>query len=92
LARPARLANASAGTNPANAHFSITACTNQAVTAAIAFIDDTAWTPIRYPRAVFDEQLSWWISDAEVAEIPSPPSPHVQSPNRSPPVDHASCP
>jgi hypothetical protein len=70
LARPARLANASAGTNPANAHFSITACTNQAVTAAIAFIDDTAWTPIRYPRAVFDEQLSWWISDAEVAEIP----------------------
>ncbi len=53
-----------------HAHFSITARKNQAVTAAIASIGDTAWTPIRYPRAVFDEQLGQWVSDAEVAEIP----------------------
>jgi hypothetical protein len=49
--------------------FSITARKDRAVTAAIASIDEQAWTPIRYPRAVFDEQLQQWVSDAEVAEI-----------------------
>lgn len=53
-----------------HAHFSITARKNQAVNAAIASIGETAWTAIRYPRAVFDEQLGQWVSDAEVAEIP----------------------
>jgi hypothetical protein len=38
------------------------------VKAAIAIIPDTAWTPIRYPRAIWDDQLRCWISDAEVAE------------------------
>jgi hypothetical protein len=52
------------------ARFSITARKDRAVTAAIATIPDTGWTPIRYPRAVFDEQLQCWVSDAEVAEIP----------------------
>jgi hypothetical protein len=52
------------------AHFSITARKNQAVVAAIGSIPDTAWSPIRYPRALFDEQLGQWVSDAEVAEIP----------------------
>jgi len=52
------------------AHFSITARKDRAVTAAISSIPDTAWTKIRYPKAVFDEQLGQWISDAEVAEIP----------------------
>ena len=28
-----------------------------------------AWTPIRYPRAIWDDQLAAWISDAEVAEM-----------------------
>ena len=28
----------------------------------------TAWTTIRYPKAVFDEELDQWVSDAEVAE------------------------
>jgi hypothetical protein len=51
-------------------HFSITARKNKAVTAAIASIPDDAWTTIRYPRAVFDEQLGQWVSDAEVAEVP----------------------
>jgi hypothetical protein len=50
--------------------FSITARKDLAVTAAIASIGDDAWTTIRYPRAVFDDQLGQWVSDAEVAEIP----------------------
>jgi hypothetical protein len=50
--------------------FSITARRNTAIVAAIAAIPDQAWTTIRYPRAVFDEQLQQWISDAEVAEVP----------------------
>jgi hypothetical protein len=50
--------------------FSVTAGKNKAVTAAIAAIPDDAWTAIQYPRAVFDEQLQQWISDAEVAEVP----------------------
>nr|MDQ2838993.1 IS1380 family transposase [Actinomycetota bacterium] len=51
-------------------HFSITARKDRAVAAAIAAISDDAWTAIRYPRAVFDDQLQQWVSDAEVAEIP----------------------
>ena len=50
--------------------FSITARKDRAVTAAIAAIPDDAWTTIRYPKAVFDEQLQQWVSDAEVAEVP----------------------
>jgi hypothetical protein len=50
--------------------FSITARRNRAVTAAIAQIPEDAWTTIRYPHAVFDEQLQQWVSDAEVAEVP----------------------
>ena len=38
------------------ASFSITARQNPSVKAAIATIGDDAWTPIRYPDAVFDEQ------------------------------------
>ncbi len=52
------------------ARFSITARKDRAITAAIASIPDGGWTPIRYPRAIFDEQLQCWVSDAEVAEIP----------------------
>ncbi len=33
-------------------------------------ISDDAWTTIRYPHAVFDEQTQQWVSDAEVAEVP----------------------
>ncbi len=52
------------------AHSSITARKDRAVSSAIAAIPDDAWTPIRYPRAVFNEQLGQWVSDAEVAEVP----------------------
>ena len=36
---------------------------------APAAIPGDAWTPIRYPRAIWDDQLGAWISDAEVAEV-----------------------
>jgi hypothetical protein len=51
-------------------HFSVTARKDRAVTAAIAAIPETTWRTIRYPRALFDEQLQQWVSDAEVAEVP----------------------
>ncbi len=40
-----------------------------AVRRAIATIPDDAWTPIRYPRAIWDDEVLAWVSDAEVAEI-----------------------
>ena len=50
------------------ARFSVTVPANASIRAAIAAIGDDAWTPIRYPRAIWDDQLGGWISDAEVAE------------------------
>ncbi|MGH3660066.1 MAG: transposase, partial [Micromonosporaceae bacterium] len=47
---------------------SITARHNRGARAAIAGISEDAWTPIRYPNAVWDEQAGGWVSDAEVAE------------------------
>jgi hypothetical protein len=52
------------------ARFSVTARKDRAITRAIASIPEDAWTAIRYPHAVFDEQLQQWVSDAEVAEVP----------------------
>jgi hypothetical protein len=52
----------------AGAHFSVTAQLNASVKAALAAIPETAWTPIAYPRALWDDQLRCWVSDAEVAE------------------------
>jgi Transposase DDE domain group 1 len=53
----------------AGACFSVTAPMNSAVTAAIAGIPGSAWTPIKYPRAIWDDQLRCRVSDAEVAEV-----------------------
>ncbi|MGH3366388.1 MAG: IS1380 family transposase [Nocardioidaceae bacterium] len=53
----------------AKARFSVTARMNPSVRAAIAGIAEDAWTPIRYPNAVYDEDEGRWISDAEVAEV-----------------------
>lgn len=50
------------------ARFSVTARQDPSIRRAIAAIPDTAWTPIKYPQAVWDEQAHEWISDAEVAE------------------------
>ena len=52
----------------AGARFSVTVPLNAKVRAAIAAIPEQAWTPVRYPRAIFDDQLGCWISEAEVAE------------------------
>jgi Transposase DDE domain group 1 len=52
----------------AGANFSVTLQTNAKLAAAIAGIDEAAWTPVRYPGAVLDETTGQWISDAEVAE------------------------
>ena len=67
------------------ARFSVTARMNPAVTKAIAAIDEQAWTPIRYPQAIFDEDQQCWISDAEVAEARSPRSPPAGRAITSPP-------
>jgi hypothetical protein len=53
----------------AGAVVSITARQDPAVKRAIATIPETAWTPIEYTDAVFDEQAQTWISKAEVAEV-----------------------
>jgi Transposase DDE domain group 1 len=50
------------------ARFSVTAPMNASIRAAIAAIGKDAWTPVRYPRAIWDDQLGAWVSDAEVAE------------------------
>jgi hypothetical protein len=52
----------------AGAWFSITVVNNAAIRAAIATIDEDAWTPVEYPEAVQDPDTGEWISDAEVAE------------------------
>ena len=41
---------------------------NTKLQAAIAGIGQDEWTAVRYPGAVYDEQLEQWISNAEVAE------------------------
>jgi hypothetical protein len=52
------------------AFFSVTALVNASIRVAIAAIPDGAWTAIKYPRAIWDDQLGAWVSDAEVAEVP----------------------
>jgi Transposase DDE domain group 1 len=52
----------------AGAFFSVTVQMNPHVRAAIAGISEDAWVPIKYPRALWDDQLQRWVSDAEVAE------------------------
>jgi Transposase DDE domain group 1 len=51
------------------ARFSITARMNASVKRAIATIHEDAWTAIKYPHAVWDEEGQCWISDAEIAEV-----------------------
>lgn len=58
-----------AAARAAGARFSITARVNPQITKAIASIAEHAWTAIRYPNAVFDEQAGGWVSDASIAEV-----------------------
>jgi hypothetical protein len=52
----------------AGARFSVTVPMNASIRAAIAAIGEDAWTAIKYPRAIWDDQLGIWVSDAEIAE------------------------
>ena len=52
----------------ARAFFSVTVAMNPHVRAAVAAIPEDTWVPIKYPRALWDDQLRAWVSDAEVAE------------------------
>lgn len=51
------------------ADVSVTVRQNQTVKAAITKIADSAWIPIEYTNAVYDENTGTWISRAQVAEI-----------------------
>ena len=74
-----------AAASRAGARFSITARMDPAVRRAIAGVDEDAWTPIRYPNAVWDDDEQRLISDAEVAEVTytaftsKPKAKHVQA-------------
>jgi hypothetical protein len=59
----------------AGAYFSVTARLDAAVKAAIAAIPDDAWTPIHYPRAIFDDQLRTWYRTPGSPRFPIPRSP-----------------
>jgi Transposase DDE domain group 1 len=52
----------------AGAYFSVTVQMNSHAQAAIAAIPAGAWVPVKYPRAIWDDQVRAWVSDAEVAE------------------------
>lgn len=52
----------------AKACFSVTVRVDAKVRAAIAAIPERAWTAIRYPQAVWDDDGQCWISAAEVAD------------------------
>jgi hypothetical protein len=54
------------------ARFSVTVPVNASIRAAIGAIGEDAWTAIEYPRAIWDDQLGAWVSDAEVAEVSYP--------------------
>ncbi|GAA0503887.1 IS1380-like element ISCgl4 family transposase [Microbacterium aurantiacum] len=54
----------------AGADVSVTVRMDPAIKAAIATIDDDAWTKIEYTDAIRDQATGQWISKAEVAEVP----------------------
>jgi hypothetical protein len=52
------------------ARFSVTVRMNRTVVTAISKIKESAWVPIHYPNAIWDEDEQRLVSDAEVAEVP----------------------
>jgi len=52
----------------AGVRFSVTASMDRKIRRAIADIGDEDWVPVRYPKAVWDDDLDCWVSDAQVAE------------------------
>ena len=58
------------GIHRSGACFSVTMPLRRNIRTAIASIPEDAWTPITYPRAIWDENQKRLVSDAEVAEVP----------------------
>src|ERR1700752_1710342 len=54
------------------ARFSVTVRMDPKGRRALAATPDQAWTPIKYPNAIYDEKTGQWISDAEIAKVPYP--------------------
>jgi hypothetical protein len=52
--------------------FSLSVTRNKRLTAALEGIDEAAYTPVHYPGAVKDPDTGALISDAQVAETPTP--------------------
>ncbi|MEV6054475.1 transposase [Streptomyces sp. NPDC052107] len=53
----------------AQVRFSLAVAQRKKVRQAIAAIPEDAWTPGKYPKAIWDADEQGWISDAEVAEV-----------------------
>lgn len=53
----------------AGAFFSLTVGNTRRVRGAIGQIPESAWTPIKYRDAVWDQDEARWISEAEIAEV-----------------------
>jgi Transposase DDE domain group 1 len=68
----------------AGADVSVTVRADPRVKAAIAAIDQNAWTAIEYREAVFDQDTGTWVSRAEVAEIDFTAFAAQKKPNRVP--------
>src|SRR5699024_11778121 len=49
----------------AGADYSVTVPLNSVVTAAVADIPADAWTGIKYPKAIYEENTGQWISYAD---------------------------
>ena len=62
-------ADVTAAARRAGAEMSVTVKMTKPVKDAIRRIPETAWTAIKYPHAIWDEDSGTWISAAEFAEI-----------------------
>ncbi len=49
--------------------FPVTARMDSKITRRVTGIGEDAWTPIKYPHAIFDKDEQRWISDTQVAEV-----------------------
>ncbi|MGH3821451.1 MAG: hypothetical protein ACRDRA_01185 [Pseudonocardiaceae bacterium] len=67
----------------AGVRFWITTKQTRPVQAAIHALAEHAWVPIAYPWAIYDEASGRWISDAQIAETPTPLILHGGNPSKS---------
>jgi hypothetical protein len=69
----------------AGACFSVTVPLRRDIRTVIASIPEDTWTPISYPRAVWDENQQRLISDGQIAEVPYTAFARKKKAARSPP-------